>query len=100
MTNVQHTPGPWQVLEHRQIIQIGTNVFVGSTNDDYPMGEANARLIAAAPDLLAALKAIEAHLSTNSRSAGKSLEAGRAWATEGQHIREQSRAAITKAEGR
>ena len=55
----QHTPGPWRVLEQQY-----TSGAWGVVSDDrnWPNqhvanihGEANARLIAAAPDLLAAL---------------------------------------------
>lgn len=50
MTN--HTPGPWQV--------IGSTVYGNNLRAVVPMNGADARLIAAAPDLLAALKAIAA----------------------------------------
>ena len=53
-----HTPGPWLTVTRgsNQIVQIGTDCFVTSTNLDRPMGDANARLIGSAPDLLAALE--------------------------------------------
>jgi len=66
-----HTPGPWgyHVIGHsREILRpAGTEVLIGSDDtwvcamypgiggDDEATDEANARLIAAAPDLLAAL---------------------------------------------
>lgn len=54
------TPGPWKAIEHDGRIFIdGTQGFVCSM--DQPQGsemQANARLIAAAPELLAALVAI------------------------------------------
>ena len=61
MTNTQHTPGPWEadsdayvVNEYNRVI---ADVFI---NDDDNREEraANARLIAAAPELLAALQAV------------------------------------------
>ena len=51
-----HTPGPWKAMG--DTVQLGTLCFVASTNEDYPMGEANARLIAAAPALYEALMAV------------------------------------------
>jgi len=58
----QHTPGPWYIdrilnnanLGYRAIID-GDGYTVCSPS---PMGQANARLIAAAPDLLAVLEEI------------------------------------------
>lgn len=65
----KHTPGPWkvdrsfprqlpfgisQVNEPRQAV-LTTQAFCRKTTDE---GEANARLICAAPDLLAALEAL------------------------------------------
>ena len=58
-----HTPGPWVACpgNARQVYKIETNAR-GNQNDGYeiaalrgPDKDANARLIAAAPDLLAAL---------------------------------------------
>jgi hypothetical protein len=58
-----HTPGPWTVGPHQRIISSGWSIRI---NDDsaiaYALGEknpelqANARLIAAAPDLLQVLQ--------------------------------------------
>ena len=69
MTDTKHTPGPW-VWEHWKMgltAQNGTSVLAyydyegmslhGKTEDEH---EANAHLIAAAPDLLEALEAIVA----------------------------------------
>lgn len=72
-TNCQHTPGPW---EHREATENGTSFVLrrwritagdqfigevgaavhrcGSHNENH--GDANARLVAAAPDLLAACR--------------------------------------------
>jgi len=68
----QHTPGPWQVHKtnaSRFGIRSGQDsladvwAMIGSPvlMDRAHEGEANARLIAAAPDLLAALQLIAAH---------------------------------------
>lgn len=58
----QHTPGPWKVLNdlsswHLVPIdaECGKHIGLAFTGPPYPEAEANARLIAAAPDLLAAL---------------------------------------------
>ena len=62
----KHTAGPWKILRRFDIHQdrgkIG-GIFIGSTRGGYDLpesikliDEANARLIAAAPDLLAACK--------------------------------------------
>jgi hypothetical protein len=88
----KHTPGPWQVHcshiytadpERALLAQVFNP---GSKASDYPLVE-NARLIAAAPELLAALKAYEAWADpTICRDA------------ELRAIRIQIRAAINKAE--
>lgn len=49
-----HTPGPWW-NSGRGAIRFGQNVWI-ETTISWRNKEANARLIAAAPDLLAALK--------------------------------------------
>jgi len=56
---IQHTPGPWTLHETVRGIRIeDSKTTVCSV---FPRGdkEANARLIAAAPDLLAALRLVE-----------------------------------------
>ncbi len=61
--NAQHTPGPWYIDCQNESAAIGYRAIVDK--DGYtvcspsPMGQANARLIAAAPDLLAALIAFD-----------------------------------------
>jgi hypothetical protein len=66
MTSTHHTPGPW-IAQHRIIAPADA-----ITSDTYPSREiarmashgtdADARLIAAAPDLLAALQEVERHM--------------------------------------
>jgi len=83
----KHTPGPWTFV-HEGGIDGG--YFIDAKEDVVvlPRGrltEADARLIAAAPDLLAALKLLVAF------GEGSFAQAVGAW--------EQARAAIAKAEG-
>lgn len=79
MADAKHTPGPWQIGSRygntkveiadasydRAICTVWTHQDEGSTVEfekrfqPLPCGAANARLIAAAPDLLAALKDLE-----------------------------------------
>lgn len=59
----KHTPGPWAIIDdvtdaaigYRAIVAIDRENFGETICNPSPMGEANARLIAAAPELLAAL---------------------------------------------
>lgn len=65
-SETRHTPGPWSTAEwpsrEKDYIRVfaGTTYVgsVGNSDDPFERTEANARLIAAAPDLLAALKLI------------------------------------------
>lgn len=64
MSETKHTPGPWHVGDHRGIIVYDVNgiaiadakTFHGKHGEG--AAEANARLIAAAPELLEALIAL------------------------------------------
>ena len=61
MSASKHTPGPWRVSGHRLAVFTklnGINVVVADCDRTlgYSESEANARLIASAPDLLEALK--------------------------------------------
>jgi len=97
MTDVKHTPGPWFVNQdedgnYRSIGSAGwwglaqvVVRFEGERNDD-ATGLANANLIAAAPDLLAALKAFVADFDASVSDPDATTDA--------------ARAAIAKAEGR
>lgn len=57
-----HTPGPWRVaVSHSRVIQAeGRRIATAHSHTTQPAaeGDANARLIAAAPDLLAALESM------------------------------------------
>lgn len=62
MTVIKHTPGPWRTsLTDDTVVVDAAGREVAAIDGDYndpdtwPLMEANARLIAAAPDLLAAL---------------------------------------------
>lgn len=97
MSESKHTPGPWRVFrstDGRVIIGIGESDGGGITDAgfgtwrDGAEQEANAQLIAAAPELLAALKSLVA-------------ERKREWGGFGHHPGDESaNAAIAKAEGR
>lgn len=85
-TAASHTPGPWSLLpvgNNRRLIDpgIGEVYGLGRTPD------ANARLIAAAPDLLAALNALAAwadHMGGWDSPAWEQAEAAIAKATKGE----------------
>lgn len=53
-----HTPGPWRVTHHARCLKVESASRV--ICDGFRNEAANAHLIAAAPDLLAALKAVVA----------------------------------------
>lgn len=67
-----HTPGPWTISEGQSdigIVIVRTLVAMVTNDEDWPISleeqQANACLIAAAPDLLAALERIANTNSTN-----------------------------------
>lgn len=99
MSKHQHTPGPWSVSPaddtvvidamRREVAAIDGDY---NTPDTWPQMEANARLIAAAPEMLDSLK-----------DCVRMLEAVRYTAGLGKHQMERverAKAAIAKAEGR
>jgi len=56
---VTHTPGPWYASPYSSIVGIaisGASGVIAGIRGDRPAAEANARLIAVAPDLLALAK--------------------------------------------
>jgi hypothetical protein len=90
----KHTPGPWRLKEspHKRefsyFIDTGPELgsyFVAAVNNGTGPDEANARLIAAAPELLAALETLY-----------EADQQGFPLATQRQ-VREQAEAAIAKA---
>jgi hypothetical protein len=98
--SAQHTPGPWTVFDSETDGQTyGINgadgravVFYGATKYDGIRSRADARLIAAAPDLLAALRDIVSALG---------YEGHDGWYSEPVHSDDVKRAlaAIVKATG-
>ena len=77
MNTHTHTQGPWKAhpaffFGHDSLQITGTNgdssPFLCRLTDDTPNFEANARLIAAAPELLAALKSVRWQYPTNSEA--------------------------------
>jgi hypothetical protein len=90
MSEGKHTPGPWSLDQSSQISCVSAfdvnGEFIGIAYMTLPNHEANARLIAAAPDLLAALKQFEAFYPM-----GINLDLDDAFRA--------ARAAIAKAEG-
>ena len=110
MSETKHTPGPWRVAprsdypEHADInVDAGTRGYValcGKAGDEE--AEANARLIAAAPELLDALRetlrALESHLDESCRDHG--LGHRDMLCSCNQHEVVRARAAIAKTEGR
>src|SRR6185312_11463399 len=101
MGEVKHTPtpGPWRAFEDRiyGICRDGREHIIVDCDSPYVQdAEANARLIAAAPDMLVALKAI---VDLQGKAAGGfplSEDENRAWAL----ANHNARAAIAAAEGR
>ncbi len=55
---MKHTPGPWNFDAYGEVFHISNNGFVASVYGKTE-NEANARLIAAAPELLEALRLAE-----------------------------------------
>lgn len=88
MTNTSHTPGPWFIKKATKLSHIhGGNPECSSLVVAGVQDEANARLIATAPDLFKALQRIE--LTLADEQCITRIENARAYA----------RAAIAKAKG-
>lgn len=97
MSETKHTPGPWVVKSARSgfYVESQFDVIVESLDEYGRYGaiddEANARLIAAAPELLEALKSIAEFWN---RDQNEEAMIGACW-----HAVETAEAAIAKAEG-
>lgn len=112
-----HTPGPWAAQPHdlkcwTVVAGAGSSVAHVDLRSEPEITEANARLIAAAPDLLEALKFAEAILEQHVAASCDICGGEGGWEGEGPNARMtpvrhrerceylRVRAAITKAEGR
>jgi hypothetical protein len=102
---MMHTPGPWEVINERSDVCVRARaqticLVTGGLDDLFesglygPVATANAHLIAAAPDLLAALKE-----ALNFIEGDRDFMLGNAY-PEDYAMRERIKAAIAKAEGR
>lgn len=59
MTDTTHTPGPWRVLHKTGVFPMDSDCWtIGTAEQHRKEHVANARLMAAAPDLLDALQAL------------------------------------------
>ena len=95
--NAQHTPGPWRIGDAGHTIfgaPNGTPSPKTIANLPFKNGGHDARLIAAAPDLLAAAKEAEGHLADWVQQVGGII------GDEADDALTAIRAAIAKAEGR
>lgn len=86
--NATHTPGPWVAINRGYKSHVTDNGMNWNAEIVGPGHGANARLIAAAPELLAALEAF-IHMATHHAMPDEERRA----------ILKQSRAAIAKARG-
>lgn len=58
MAKISHTPGPWEARGLTVFEPSKTALSVATATQHQPHAKANARLIAAAPDMLASLRAM------------------------------------------
>ncbi|QRY69153.1 hypothetical protein JVX98_13420 [Ensifer sp. PDNC004] len=95
MSETKHTRGPWEFdgPPDNIIVWSGPEARVCFLTSDGPT-EANGRLIAAAPDLLAALKAAEPYVEALHSLMNPESTRSQVWS-----VVKQLRAAISKAEG-
>jgi hypothetical protein len=98
MKNMKHTPGPWRVNRDREIVAADDSIVAWGYHED--MGAllqriklSNARLIAAAPDLLEALSALLRRLDVMIEDVSENPE-------EASAEMEFARTAIAKATGK
>ena len=94
----EHTPGPWRVGD------AGTTIFGPPNGNPSPImvaqrvRRANARLIAAAPELLAALEGCRGYFEWMAAQQTEHLTSGAAYAPDAAWL-QPIRAAIAKAKG-
>lgn len=91
----QHSSGPWRILALSEIISARGSLVARVMAKSKEVGEPDARLIAAAPELLAALRDI-AEGCANRSAMQPTVELHRFM----ERIRDHARAAIAQAEGR
>ena len=100
MSGGKHTKAPWEVLDYNGVfcrICSGKGRRIIAT---VPLGTpANARLIAAAPDLLAALKALDAYWCEMLPDGPPADDADHWLHADSRAVWRTARAAIAKAEG-
>lgn len=89
MANAKHTPGPWDVSFGRNDAAIHAGGTIAMIDDVMTGWRANAALIAAAPELLAALEAMTAAFDWQAPNANPAINAAV----------EAARTAISKALG-
>jgi hypothetical protein len=93
-----HTPGPWTIdTDKSSIIMSGQRTIINPAPDGASRDEeiANARLIAAAPDLLAALQRIMITSDRRMADGGDKLD----FQDTNRHLGDMARAAIARAIG-
>lgn len=90
---MKHTPGPWHVGKSLRIIGANSQRVAVCDDNEATPGMDNARLIAAAPDLLAALESTVKEIE-RLRHYTSGMDAQRAYT-----IAENASAAIAKAKG-
>lgn len=119
MAYIKHTPGPWVYEDNAIMAECGVHICTPNTADDFPCVEpgtepdaeaeceANARLMAAAPELLDMLNSIKRHgeLACVDAHTGRYFTGGKKPATKDvfqfpRHLLTGVDAAIAKAEGR
>lgn len=103
-----HTPGPWEIVDSycdpntswtlRQFNGGKLGLYIGSVDKSIPSSSANARLIAAAPELLEALEAM-LDIAVPDRANIRPHEDCGCYSCRAYNVIEQARAAIARAKG-
>jgi len=90
-----HTPWPWRVGSDGVVLgpDFPRDIPIGRVNLDKRDGKANARLLAAAPELLDVLRRVVAECGPDR---GEKLRADRVWT----QLLAEAEAVVAKAEGR
>ena len=109
-TQVGHTPGPWRLKELREIVSEASNRHIAKVTFPafgfvgYDEADANARLIAVAPEMLDALRELLSIVQSGDAPAYGNLPqvdlASRWYVTLASAVEGLAGAAIAKAEGR